>query len=772
MNKLLYSIMVLILVFSTISYSDDVFKGPSNMDIDSHGSVMLIIKFDTGEITYGNKAALDFYGYPESQFIGMHIDSINTLSKEEVQKEMRLAKEEKRHYFLFQHKLMNGEIRNVEVYSSPINNGGEVYLFSVIHDITPRILAEQEADKRLKIINAMIGILVIVTSIFLFRENRSKRHFRQLSQRYDSLFSNMKEGFALHEIVVNKLGKPIDYIFLDVNKAFEEITGLMGDEILGHSVKKILPETEEYWIRNYGQVALEGNSMSFEEFSLALGKYFKVNVYSPIKGQFITVFTDITKERESQIEMENEKALLETTLYSLSDGVISTDLHGSIEHMNTVAEELTGFDIEEVKGKAIDVIYKVIGESNETTVENIITKVLKSKEKIKFASNSYLISKSGEKKPIEENASPIINSEGEIIGAVVVFRDFTDKKEKIDKITYLSYHDQLTGLYNRRFFEEELERIDVKENLPISLLMIDVNGLKLTNDAFGHKMGDRLLMRVSDVLKKVCSKNNKVARIGGDEFVVLLPQTNSSETEKIITCIKNELRGTMLENIVISVSIGYEVKNDITDNINEVYLVAEEKMYRKKLTESQSMRNSTIKVILKTLNESNERERLHSDKVSKWSVKLGEKIGLTSEELKELEVAGLMHDIGKIAINNSYLDKAEKLTEFEYEEVKKHSEIGYHILKSVDEYTDLAEYSLCHHERWDGKGYPRGLKGETIPLFARIITIADAFEAMTSDRPYREAMSEKMALEELKKCSGSQFDPKLVEEFLELFDIY
>jgi diguanylate cyclase (GGDEF)-like protein/PAS domain S-box-containing protein len=770
MNKIFHVLVAIFLLFSINSYADESFNGPSNMDIDSHGSVMLIIKFDTGEIIYGNKAALDFYGYPKDQFIGMHIDSINTLSKEEVQKEMKLAKEEKRHYFVFKHQLMNGEIRNVEVYSSPINTNGEVYLYSVIHDITPRILAEEDARKSMKIINGMVGLLVIVSSIFLFRENRSKKHYVLLSQRYDSLFSNMKEGFALHEIVVNKLGRPIDYIFLDVNKAFEEITGLKGEEILGHSVKKILPETEEYWIQNYGQVALNGNSMTFEEYSLALGKYFKVNVYRPNKGQFITVFTDITKERESQIAMEKEKALLETTLYSLSDGVISTDLHGIIEHMNTVAEELTGFDIEDVKGKAIAEVYKVVGDSDDTVIENIISKVLKSKEKIKFASNSYLISKSGERKPIEENASPIINSEGEIIGAVVVFRDFTDKKEKIDKITYLSYHDQLTGLYNRRFFEEELERIDVKENLPISLLMIDVNGLKLTNDAFGHKMGDRLLMRVSDVLKKVCSKNHKVARIGGDEFVVLLAQTNSSETEKIITCINNELRGTMLENIVISVSIGYEVKNDIADNINEVYLVAEEKMYRKKLTESQSMRNSTIKVILKTLNESNERERLHSDKVSKWSVKLGEKIGLTSEELKELEVAGLMHDIGKIAINNSYLDKAEKLTEFEYEEVKKHSEIGYHILKSVDEYTDLAEYSLCHHERWDGKGYPRGLKGEAIPLFARIITIADAFEAMTSDRPYRKALSQEYALKEIEKCSGTQFDPKLVEGFLELFD--
>lgn len=189
-------------------------------------------------------------------------------------------------------------------------------------------------------------------------------------------------------------------------------------------------------------------------------------------------------------------------------------------------------------------------------------------------------------------------------------------------------------------------------------------------------------------------------------------------------------------------------------------------MYKKKLIESQSMRNKTIQEIVKTLNTKNEREKIHSDRVSAICVKIGKVMKLDLEALKELEVAGLLHDIGKIAISDDVLNKPGKLTEFEYDEIKKHPEIGYQILKSVDAYSSLAEYVLSHHERQDGNGYPRGLTGNNIPLIAKIITLADAVEAMTSDRPYRKALSEEEIISELRAHSGTQFDPELVEIYI------
>lgn len=345
-----------------------------------------------------------------------------------------------------------------------------------------------------------------------------------------------------------------------------------------------------------------------------------------------------------------------------------------------------------------------------------------------------------------------------------ILRNITEAKQRQQMVEYLSFHDQLTGLYNRRFFEEELKRLDTARNLPITLVMLDVNGLKLTNDAFGHLVGDQLLILVADILKRICRSDDIVARIGGDEFVMLLPKTSIESAERIANRIYSAVADTKLNQIDISVSIGWAAKLTSDQPIKELFIKAEELMYRKKLTESQSMRNNTIQVILKTLNEKNKREKVHSEKVSKLSKRIGEMLDLNHETLKEIEIAALMHDIGKIAVAECVLNKPGQLTEEEYQEIKRHPESGYQILKSADAYLSLAEYVLCHHEKWNGTGYPRGLKGEEIPLISRIIAIADAYEAMTSNRTYRKAISSEEALHEIERYSGIQFDPSLVKK--------
>lgn len=358
-------------------------------------------------------------------------------------------------------------------------------------------------------------------------------------------------------------------------------------------------------------------------------------------------------------------------------------------------------------------------------------------------------------------------TEGEVLAIV---RNITESKEYLQKIEQLSFHDQLTGLYNRRFYEEELKRLDTVRNYPLTLVMLDVNGLKLTNDAFGHIAGDELLKAVAEVLKRQCRADDIIARIGGDEFIILLPETAYEEAESVVSRIQNDAQSLEIANIPISISAGWDTKVSELQPIMDTFVKAEDHMYRKKLSESQSMRNKTIQVILETLNAKNEREKIHSDNVSKIGMRIGESLGLNYETVKEVEIAGLMHDIGKIAINESLLNKPGALTEAEYVEIKKHPESGYQILKSVDAYSALAEYALSHHERWDGKGYPKGLKESEIPLISRIIAVADTFEAMTSDRAYRKAMSKEVAIEEMKRCSGTQFDPDVVAAFLRVYE--
>lgn len=349
---------------------------------------------------------------------------------------------------------------------------------------------------------------------------------------------------------------------------------------------------------------------------------------------------------------------------------------------------------------------------------------------------------------------------------VAISRNITKQHLYQQQIEYLSYHDQLTGLCNRRFFEEELKRIDIESNLPICIIMADVNGLKLINDSFGHQTGDALLARFAEVLKKACRSDEIISRTGGDEFVILLPQMQIEYVEELIHRIKSYCYEETVAAINLSVSFGWEVKRTSEEDINVVLKCAEDFMYKTKLFESPSMRGNTIGAIINALHEKNGREEEHSHRVSELCEKLAIASQLSIHEVEVIKSAGLLHDIGKIAIHEDLLNKPGKLTKEEFEEVARHPEIGYRILCSVNEMADIAEFALSHHERWDGKGYPRGLKGEEIPIQSRMIAIADSFDAMTSNRSYRSPISTEEAAIEIIKNAGTQFDSILAHRFV------
>jgi len=339
------------------------------------------------------------------------------------------------------------------------------------------------------------------------------------------------------------------------------------------------------------------------------------------------------------------------------------------------------------------------------------------------------------------------------------------------RIKYLSYRDQLTGLYNRRFYEEELYRLDTEKNLPLSIAMGDVNGLKLTNDAFGHVAGDLLIKSVASILKRESRNEDIVARIGGDEFVILLPGADARCAEAIIDRINAAMANEKADNIIISISIGIAVKQDVSESIHDVFKKAEDAMYKIKLSESANTKRKTIDHLLKELYEKDKRELLHSQRVSEICGAIASEMDFDENEIHQIKMAGLMHDIGKTGIDEEILKKTQKLDEGERKLFERHSEIGYRILSSVNEYSEIARYVLEHHERWDGNGYPKGLTGEQISLQARILRVADAYDALTSERPYRKVLSEEAAITDIKKCSGTMFDPDvariLVEKYLD-----
>ena len=202
-------------------------------------------------------------------------------------------------------------------------------------------------------------------------------------------------------------------------------------------------------------------------------------------------------------------------------------------------------------------------------------------------------------------------------------------------------------------------------------------------------------------------------------------------------------------------------------DLQEVFKDAENQMYRNKLLVSHSLRSKTIDLIMHTLYENNHREMQHSLRVSELCGALAVAFKLEQEEIRQIKIAGLMHDIGKIGIPEQILNSTNSLTAVEKDEIKRHSEIGYRILSSVSEFSEIASYVLEHQERWDGTGYPRGLQGVQISLPARIIAIADAFDAMTRKRAYGKSLDRLASIAEMQRCSGTQFDPELVEVFLE-----
>ena len=346
-------------------------------------------------------------------------------------------------------------------------------------------------------------------------------------------------------------------------------------------------------------------------------------------------------------------------------------------------------------------------------------------------------------------------------------RENEARKIQEEKLIYLSYHDQLTKLYNRRYFEEALIKLDTEVNLPITIVIGDINGLKLINDSFGHDIGDKFLVKAGEIINKVCSSEHIIARHGGDEFVIILPKTNKIIAAQLIEGIKRLALCEKVGNVDLSISFGYDTKEKKDQRISEILANAENQMYKHKLYERSSMRSNTIDIIKNTLFEKSNRESHHSKRVSELCEAIATHMDFKKDDISQIRIAGLVHDIGKIGVDEKILNKSGRLSIDERNEIEKHPETGWRILSSSNEFSDLAQFILEHHERWDGNGYPNGLKGEKISVVARIITVADSYDAMTSERSYRKGISEDEAIIEIKRCSGTQFDPNIAKVFIE-----
>ncbi|MBC2726411.1 diguanylate cyclase [Desulfosporosinus sp.] len=359
------------------------------------------------------------------------------------------------------------------------------------------------------------------------------------------------------------------------------------------------------------------------------------------------------------------------------------------------------------------------------------------------------------------------NHEDDNLLCMLILTDVTEKHRAQEQVVYLSFHDKLTSLYNRAFIDNWLEEFQPEGNFPLSVIMADLNGLKLANDVFGHIQGDKLLIGLGRVLLHSTRKSDVVARWGGDEFLILLPSTDMSACKKVAERILESCKHQEGLPIELSVSLGMATQQKSTKNISDLFGIAENRMYSEKLQKSKEVRHRLILSVEKELHRRFFEDPGHVERVSNLADKLAqvEEARIGPFELDKLNLLIKLHDIGKVGIPKEILGKNSELSNQEFEIMQRHSEIGFRMAQSIDELL-VADAILALRERWDGTGYPRGLKGDQIPLLSRLVGIVDAFDVMTHNRPYRLAKSQEEAIKELEKGCGKQFDPHLTHLFI------
>jgi len=562
-----------------------------------------------------------------------------------------------------------------------------------------------------------------------------------------------------------------DQNFIDVNDSYCKMTGYTREEFLNLKLSDIdfnknLEENKKIKekLMNKGQATLE--TIHVKKTGEVFDVEVSISLINEEAKEAVCFCRDITHKKKDEQKIIEMKERLKNIIEGTNVGTWEWNIKKDHTVVNKKYAEMLGYTLEEISPMNIERWEKLLHSDDLKKYRKKMRKVW-SKEieyydieiRAKHKNGKWKwINSRGKVTKWSEDGTPLIMSG--------THTDITEKKQEQKQIEYLSFHDSLTGLYNRRYMEDSIKRLDTDRNIPFSIIAADVDGLKLTNDAYGHEMGDKLLITAAEILKKSCRKEDIVCRVGGDEFLILLPNIDENKVKEIIKRIAEESQNTKLDSVIVSLAVGYSTKNKKEKNIIEVYKEADNNMYKNKLKFGRIMRNKNIEKVLANVNKRYENEKMHTARVSKYCECIARAMNLSDKEVEDAKLAGKLHDIGKIVVSPKILKKESKLTDEEREELKKHSTISYHLLKSVDKYSQLSGAALYHHERLDGSGYPEGLKKDEIPLLSKIIAVADTYESMTAGRLYQKKKTKAEAIKELKKQSGTKFDKYIVDVFI------
>ncbi len=598
------------------------------------------------------------------------------------------------------------------------------------------------------------------------------KKYKFTENSFKNLFADLPIGYAFFEIIYDSEEVPYDFKFIEVNLIFEENTGFKSKELIGKNISAFLGYIDnkkaERLFHYIMRAICKGKQQEFEINNNHINRWYRVYLNSPNRSLLVMYLIDITKEKLHMMELDSARRRMENIIEATNVGTWELNIQTGERIYNERWAGILGYTLQELSPITSDTWKRLVHPDD--LAEELAKDIKLYNKEIECYDDEYRMKhKDGHWVWIQDSGKVISWTEdGNPLLLSGTHTDITAKRNKQDEVLYLSYRDQLTGLYNRRYFDENIKEIDAEKNLPLSVILADVNGLKLTNDSFGHSVGDELLIKAAEVIRLGCKKVDTIIRIGGDEFLLILPKQDSKQAVDTIKRINSLANKEKVCGVDVSISFGYKTKIKIDEKFNDIFKCAEANMYRHKLYESSCIRNKTIGIIMNTLYEKSNREMLHSKRVGEICGKIAHELNFDKDKINQIKLAGIMHDIGKIGIDENILNKPHRLKLEEYKELKRHPEIGYRMLSTSNEFSEIAEYILKHHERWDGKGYPGGFKGEEISVQARIIAIAEAYDDMIHGLPYKKNMSIDEAIAELKNCSGTQFDPNIVEIFANL----